>query len=124
MIEMEMGIVAAGIVPNPPVVRVNVGRIRVSGLIVVFAVFRPLSVLISGRPGTMRRNVPATNRMIATAVLLAARAALRAGRYGTHQQHDKESNCPFHLTPPLLELQSRADADLPGRQELLSGEDA
>lgn len=106
-IEVVLGIIGAGIVPDPLTVRVNVGSVGMSGLVVVDAILWRVGLWSSGgsrriilwmagllnssRGRPARRNIPATNTLAATLTLRAAasrRAAfLLALRKSTDRKH-------------------------------------
>jgi hypothetical protein len=90
MIDVVVGIVTAGIVSDPFIVRVNVGSFGMSRLVRKPAVFWSGRLLVPGRAlrsrgsRTVCRNVSAANAATA-ATMLPATPALRPGRNTEHK---------------------------------------
>lgn len=68
MIEMIVNIVRAGVMPNPLVVGMDVGSLRMSFFVREAGVLRGCSMVTSSRGWTVRGNVSATDSMSATAM--------------------------------------------------------
>jgi hypothetical protein len=91
MIEMVVRIIAAGVMPDPLAIWMDVRGVWVSSLVLITAVFCGGALLTSSRSRTMSGNVPAINSLGATPA-----SSLRKSRNGKHQQHNQKSNMPFH----------------------------
>jgi hypothetical protein len=95
VIVMIVGIVAAGVVPDPPLA-VDVRRTRVVRRVVKAAA---VATADSHRPRPVGRNVAATKFMTASAVDATAATALRVDRHRADQRRrEKTSEC-FHSAP-------------------------
>jgi hypothetical protein len=89
MVKMVVRIVAAGIVPDPLAVGVNVWRIRMP-LFVHVGMIR-----FDGMPGTLHPSRPVSRR--AWSGLMTASMTLRENRNTAQQHHCEKSNKVFHI---------------------------
>jgi len=96
MIDVVVGVIAAGIVADPFVVGVHVGSVRMAFLIVIFGRLRGR---MRGRPRgsrAMSGNVSAANTMGAAGALTTA--LRRKGEDGTNKKQGKNSDKLFHAS--------------------------
>jgi hypothetical protein len=91
MIEMVVGIITAGVMPNPLIAPIDVRGVRVPGLVAIIAVFHGGAPCASNRSRPLRRNVPDTFTLGVSTAL-----GLRESRNGKDQQRHKKSNTLFH----------------------------
>jgi len=91
MIEMVVRIIAAGVMPDPLAVGMDVRGVWMSGLVAIIAVLCRGLLLSSSRSRTMSRNVSGVNSMAATTAFVLRKRCQRK-----YQQRHKKSDTFFH----------------------------